>query len=142
MAPAVHKKYASYNKEVKWPPPRESYRIFVGNLKTWLETTFFGQVVELGLENGLHVEVEYIRINAEPFCTEHIREIREELIRKTREEPTREEHSCENCGVHYGEYQDESHAKEAYTEILSMLPREVRMEEPDMTCVEKPLRTQ
>ena len=32
--------------------------------------------------------------------------------------------------------------KEDYTEILSMLPREVRMEEPEQFCMEDPPRTQ
>ena len=32
--------------------------------------------------------------------------------------------------------------KEVYTEVLSMLPGEVRMEEPEQTYVEKPPRTQ
>ena len=41
-------------------------------------------------------------------------------------------------GFHYDEYLNGSHVKE----VLSMLPGEVRMEEPGMTCVEKPLRTQ
>ena len=38
-----------------------------------------------------------IKKNAVPFCTEHIREIREEYIRKAHEEPTREEHFRESC---------------------------------------------
>ena len=32
--------------------------------------------------------------------------------------------------------------KEDYTEILSMLPREVRMEEPEQFCMEDPPRIQ
>jgi hypothetical protein len=80
-------------------------------------------IEQISVQNGN----QYIReISAVPLCTE----------------PTREEHFCETCGVHYGEYQDESHAKEDYTEILSMLPREVRMEEPEQLCMEDPPRTQ
>ena len=50
-----------------------------------------------------------IKKNAEPFCTEHIREIREEYIRKTRAEPNREEHIR---GIHEEEKPFSSHEEE------------------------------
>ena len=58
-----------------------------------------------------------------------------------RDDPRHEEHSCGSWGFHYVEYQNGSHVKEVYTEVLSMLPGEVCIEEPEQTYVEEPPHT-
>ena len=57
MAPAMHKKYVSYNVEVKWPPPERDTALFAATSKHGSCT--MKQGVDLGLGDGLHDEEEY-----------------------------------------------------------------------------------
>ena len=83
---------------------------------------------------------------AERMAVEMRRSRRRDLIASKRAlrnpHTTEEAPICPTCGGQRGDPDTQSLQGGPFTEILSMLPGEVRMEEPEQTNVEEPPRTQ